>query len=91
MVSKFWKNYNSGDAYDGYITEDNKLRKHASIISNILNSLSEARRALKENSVYINKSRVDENKILNVNDLIIEGVILVQRGKKRYLILDFTD
>ena len=36
MVSKFWKNYNSGDAYDGYITKDNKLRKHASIISNIL-------------------------------------------------------
>ena len=57
----------------------------------ILNSLSEARRALKENSVYVNKSRVDDNKILNVNDLIIEGVILVQRGKKKYLILDFTD
>ena len=36
MVSKFWKNYNSHDAYDGYFTEDNKLRKHASIISNIL-------------------------------------------------------
>ena len=36
MVSKFWKNYNSGDAYDGYLTKDNKLRKHASIISNIL-------------------------------------------------------
>jgi len=34
---------------------------------------------------------VDENKILNANDLIIEGVILVQRGKKKYLILDFTD
>ena len=62
-----------------------------SIKGSILNSLSEARRALKENSVYINKSRVDENKILNVNDLIIEGVILVQRGKKKYLILDFTD
>ena len=22
MVSKFWKNYNSSDAYDGYFTED---------------------------------------------------------------------
>ena len=40
----------------------------------ILNSLSEARRALRENSVYINKSRVDENKILITDDLIIEGV-----------------
>ena len=73
------------------------LKKGLSVVEalsmkgSILNSLSEARRALKENSVYINKSRVDENKILNVNDLIIEGVILVQRGKKKYLILDFTD
>ena len=62
-----------------------------SMKGSILNSLSEARRALKENSVYVNKSRVDDNKILNVNDLIIEEVILLQRGKKKYLILDFTD
>ena len=62
-----------------------------SMKGSILNSLSEARRALKEKSVYINKSRVDENKILDLKDLIIEGVILVQRGKKKYLILDFTD
>tara|TARA_B100000073_G_scaffold343916_1_gene349698 strand:- start:979 stop:2238 length:1260 start_codon:yes stop_codon:yes gene_type:complete len=73
------------------------LKKGLSIVEvlsmkgSILNSLSEARRALKENSVYINKSRVHENKILDVKDLINEGVILVQRGKKKYLILDFTD
>ncbi|RPG54534.1 MAG: tyrosine--tRNA ligase [Flavobacteriales bacterium TMED96] len=73
------------------------LKKGLSIVEalsmkgSILNSLSEARRALNENSVYINKSRVDENKILDVNDLIIEGVILIQRGKKKYIILDFTD
>ena len=36
MVSKLWKNYNSGHAYDGYFTKDNKLRKHATIISSIL-------------------------------------------------------
>ena len=62
-----------------------------SMKGSILNSLSEARRALKEKSVYINKSRVDENKILDVSDLIIEGVVLVQRGKKKYLIIDFID
>tara|TARA_A100001015_G_scaffold299259_1_gene383092 strand:- start:512 stop:1771 length:1260 start_codon:yes stop_codon:yes gene_type:complete len=73
------------------------LKKGISIVEalsmkgSILNSLSEARRALNENSVYINKSRVDENKILDVNDLIIEDVILIQRGKKKYIILDFTD
>ena len=36
MVSKLWKNYNSKYAYDGYFTKDNKLRKHATIISSIL-------------------------------------------------------
>ena len=36
MVSKLWKNYNSTHAYDGYFTKDNKLRKHAAIISSIL-------------------------------------------------------
>ena len=67
------------------------IGKALSLNGSILNSLSEARRALKQNSVYVNKSRVDENKILDVNDLIIDGVILIQRGKKKYLILDFTD
>ena len=73
------------------------LKKRLSVVDvlsmkgSILNSLSEARRALKEKSVYINKSRVDENKILDVSDLIIEGVVLVQRGKKKYLIIDFID
>ena len=36
MVSKLWKNYDASSAYDGYFTEDNKLRKHATIISGIL-------------------------------------------------------
>ena len=36
MVSSFWKNYDSMSAYDGYIGDDKKLRKHARIISGIL-------------------------------------------------------
>tara|TARA_B100001057_G_scaffold243398_1_gene243768 strand:- start:4 stop:858 length:855 start_codon:yes stop_codon:yes gene_type:complete len=88
------------EVFDGVpkvIIKKSSLKKGLSVVEalsmkgSILNSLSEARRALKENSVYINKSRVDENKILDINDLIIEGVVLVQRGKKKYLILDFTD
>ena len=35
MVNKLWKNYNAKYAYDGYFTEDNKLRKHATIISSV--------------------------------------------------------
>jgi uncharacterized circularly permuted ATP-grasp superfamily protein len=36
MSGKFWDNYNATKAYDGYFTNENKLRKHAVIISNIL-------------------------------------------------------
>ena len=36
MSISLWKSYDSKSAYDGYLTEDNKLRKHATIISGIL-------------------------------------------------------
>ena len=36
MTSKLWKDYDAKSAYDGYFTEKNKLRKHATIISSIL-------------------------------------------------------
>ena len=36
MVAKLWSNYNASKAYDGYFTNENKLRKHAVIISSIL-------------------------------------------------------
>ena len=89
--------YETFDGVPKVKIKKSSLKKGLSVVDvlsmkgSILNSLSEARRALKEKSVYINKSRVDENKILDVNDLINDGVILIQRGKKKYLILDFTD
>ena len=36
MVTQFWKNYDSKSSYDGYISDDSKIRKHAKIISGIL-------------------------------------------------------
>ena len=36
MATQFWKNYNSKSSYDGYISNENKIRKHAKIISGIL-------------------------------------------------------
>ena len=35
-MSSIWKNYNAKLSYDGYFTDENKLRKHAKIISSIL-------------------------------------------------------
>jgi tyrosyl-tRNA synthetase len=52
-----------------------------------LKSNSEARRALKENSVSVNKTRVGEDRVLTMEDLISDKFILLQRGKKNYFLL----
>ena len=36
MSVSLWKNYDSKSAYDGYLTEENKIRKHARIMTGIL-------------------------------------------------------
>lgn len=55
--------------------------------SGFLKSNGEARRALKENSISINKEKVKEDKIINQSDLISGKFILLQRGKRNYFIL----
>lgn len=55
--------------------------------SGFLPSNSEARRALKENSISVNREKVTEDFSLSTNDLINNEFILLQRGKKTYFIL----
>ncbi|MFZ6051944.1 tyrosine--tRNA ligase [Halocola ammonii] len=55
--------------------------------SGFLKSNGEARRALKENSISVNKSKVDEDKVITPKDLVNGRYILLQRGKKKYFIL----
>ncbi|MEJ6674587.1 MAG: tyrosine--tRNA ligase [Polaribacter sp.] len=55
--------------------------------TNFLKSGGEARRALKENSISINKAKVGDDKIVNASDLISGKYILLQRGKKNYFIV----
>lgn len=52
-----------------------------------LNSGGEARRALKENSISVNKDKVGEDKLLGSSDLINGKYILLQRGKKNYFLV----
>ena len=56
----------------------------------LLKSNGEARRALKENSISINKAKVDQEKKINTTDLINDRYVLLQRGKKSYFILEFV-
>ena len=59
-------------------------------IGNFLSSKSEARRSLKENSISVNKKKVDENCFLTEKDLIDNRYILMQKGKKNYYIVEVT-
>ena len=52
-----------------------------------LKSNGEARRALKENSIYVNKEKVTEAKHITSSDLICGNYVLLQRGKKNYFLL----
>lgn len=52
-----------------------------------LKSNGEARRALKENSISVNRDRVEEGCLLSRSDLINNQFILLQRGKKNYFVV----
>jgi tyrosyl-tRNA synthetase len=55
-----------------------------------LKSNGEARRALKENSISVNKEKVKEDYKITSSDLINDKFVLLQRGKKNYFILRFA-
>ncbi len=52
-----------------------------------LNSNGEARRALKENAISVNKEKVKEDFIISTSDIIANAYVLLQRGKKNYFLL----
>lgn len=55
--------------------------------SGFLKSNGEARRALKENSISVNKEKVQEGFMLGIKDLIADKFVLLQRGKRNYFLL----
>ncbi len=52
-----------------------------------LKSNGEARRALKENSISVNKEKVQDDYTITSKDLINNKFVLLQRGKKNYFVL----
>lgn len=55
--------------------------------SDFLKSNSQARRALKENSISVNREKVSESFAITQDDLINDRFVLLQRGKRNYFIL----
>ena len=54
-----------------------------------LKSNSEARRALKENSISINKSKVKEEYLIGAKDLINDKYVIINKGKRNTYIIKF--
>lgn len=55
--------------------------------SGFLKSNGEARRALQENSIAVNREKVAEGFTLTAADLIKDEFVLLQRGKKNYFVI----
>lgn len=53
----------------------------------LVSSKGDAKRALKENSISVNKEKVTEEYTFTKNDLIKNQFVLLQRGKKNYFLL----
>jgi tyrosyl-tRNA synthetase len=55
--------------------------------TNFLASNGEAKRALKENSISVNKEKVDENYVITSKDLINDKYVIINRGKRKTFIV----
>ncbi|MDG1927233.1 MAG: tyrosine--tRNA ligase [Flavobacteriaceae bacterium] len=62
-----------------------------SSMSGFLSSNSDARRALKENAISVNKTKVDQDFMIQQSHLIGGQYLLLQRGKKNYFVLKIVD
>ena len=58
--------------------------------TNFLNSISDARRSLKENSISVNKNKIKETYKISKSDLINNKYVLLQRGRKNYHLVIFN-
>lgn len=56
-------------------------------VTGFLPSNSEVRRAIKENSLAVNKEKVSPEKMVSKEDILSGGLILLQRGKKKYFLV----
>lgn len=54
-------------------------------------SKGEIRRALKENSVSLNKAKISEGYLVTEKDKLSSGLILLQKGKKNYYLVNVED
>ena len=77
-----------------YTVSRSRLEEGISILdlaateTNMFASKGEIRRALKENSISLNKSKIGEDYIVTTKDVLSCHSILLQRGKKNYYLVN---
>lgn len=59
--------------------------------SKFLPSRAEAKRALSEGSIALNKAKVSEDRIVTLKDLVRDKYIVLQRGKKNFFLVKVLD
>jgi tyrosyl-tRNA synthetase len=59
----------------------------AMVKSGFMKSNGEARRSLQEGSISVNKVKVDAERVIAAADLLADGLVLLQRGKKNYFLM----
>ena len=55
--------------------------------TSVFASKGEIKRALKENAISINKTKIPEDYIISTSDILADSYIVVQRGKKNYYLI----
>lgn len=60
----------------------------AAVETQMFASKGEIRRALKENSVSLNKAKIGEDYVVSTKDMLSSNCILFQKGKKNYYIVN---
>lgn len=56
--------------------------------TNMFASKGEVKRALKENSISLNKAKINDSYQVTEKDLLSDSIILVQKGKKNYYLVE---
>ncbi len=62
----------------------------SAVETDLFSSNGEARRMLKSNAVSLNKEKVSESKIVNLDDLLFDKYLILQKGKKNYYLVMFS-
>lgn len=60
----------------------------AAVETQMFASKGEIRRALKENSISLNKAKIGEDYVVSTKDMLSSNCILLQKGKKNYYIVN---